>query len=361
MKILVLAEDYPNSAGGVANAYIHTRSLYYAARGIDVVVLNFRAKEPDVVDGIRVLAGDAWQAEEPFDLLVLHAANVKHHYRFLRRFGDRFPGYVFFYHGHEVLNIRRTYSRPYPYVKRGAAKDLAQECYDAFKLAVWRRYLPKVAFKSRFVFVSRWMEEQFFRWTGIPRESLEGRCCITYNGVGELFEKGSFDDSREKQYDFVTVRSNLDGSKYAVDIVNRLAFNTPQCRFLLIGRGRFFDHFEKAPNLEWRDTTMDHAHIAQALDASRFALMPTRTDAQGLMMCEMAAYGIPVVTSDIPVCHEVFDGFGNVFFIDNDDASADLAEISGRPSRCVKDTSFFSADTLDREVTNVFYDLHTGV
>ena len=45
--------------------------------------------------------------------------------------------------------------------------------------------------------------------------------------------------------------------------------------------------------------------------------MHTRTDAQGVMMCEMATFGMPLITSDISVCHEVFDGFNGVGFISN--------------------------------------------
>ena len=62
---------------------------------------------------------------------------------------------------------------------------------------------------------------------------------------------------------------------------------------------------------------VNHDEIIELLNQSKCALMPTRTDAQGLMMCEMATFGIPVITSDIPVCHEVFDDFENVELIDN--------------------------------------------
>ena len=47
--------------------------------------------------------------------------------------------------------------------------------------------------------------------------------------------------------------------------------------------------------------------------------MPTRTDAQGLMMCEMAAFGIPLITSNIPVCHvpAILKYTRNVYYIGN--------------------------------------------
>ena len=64
--------------------------------------------------------------------------------------------------------------------------------------------------------------------------------------------------------------------------------------------------------------------------------MPTRTDAQGLMMCEMATYGMPVITTDIPVCHEVLDSFENVSMFDINDTNVQLEPIlaqleSGEP------------------------------
>ena len=86
------------------------------------------------------------------------------------------------------------------------------------------------------------------------------------------------------------------------------------------------------------------------MQKSRFALMPTRTDAQGLMMCEMSALGIPVITSDIPVCHEVYDGFDNAYFIDNNDEKLTLDEYISRPSVCVKDVRFFMNYTISKEL-----------
>lgn len=351
MNILVVVENYPNNNGGVTLMYVHTRNLYYKNNGINVTVLNFSAEQSYEKDGISVITlADYEKSEKTYELLVLHATNVRHHYRFLKRYGDRFPRFLFFYHGHEVLRINKVYSKPYPYVSRSRIKEFLQDCYDTFKLRIWRKYLPKVAYKSHFVFVSKWMYDEFLKHTKIPEKVLHGKTSITYNCVGETFEKECYDENAEKKYDFVTVRGNLDGSKYSVDIVNRLAFNTPNAKFLLVGKGEFFNHYEKAPNIEWRNQTMGHKEIIEILQKSRFALMPTRTDAQGLMMCEMSAFGIPVITSDIPVCHEVYDGFDNAYFIDNNDENLTLDEYISRPSVCVKDVRFFMNYTISKEL-----------
>lgn len=350
-KVLVCAQDYPNNEGSVRLMYIHTRNLYYKAHDIDVTVLNFNAAQDYVIDGIPVITAASFaKSSGRYDILVLHAANLRSHFPFLLRHGKKFPKFLFFYHGHEVLKVNHVYSKPYPYVQQNPVTFFLQDCYDAVKLFVWRHYLPSVAHKSHFVFVSSWMYEEFLKNTGVDPKILEGRYSITYNSIGQAFETLAYDDRREKDYDFITIRSFLDGSKYGIDIVNRLAKNSPDCKFLLVGKGSFFDHYPKADNIEWRNQTMSHEEIVAALQSARFALMPTRTDAQGLMMCEMAAFGIPLITSDIPVCHEVFGGFENVSFIDNDDEALSLSDFREKPSLCVKDDRYTIKNTVSKEV-----------
>ena len=218
------------------------------------------------------------------------------------------------------------------------------------KLQVWKNFLPKIREKSYFIFVSQWMYDQFLMNTGIDESMLENRSSIIYNSVGEIFSANAWDETSPKAFDFITIRSDLDNSKYAVDIVNRLAFNTPDMKFLLIGRGEYFQWNAKAPNLEWLDAVLTHREIIEYLNRARFALMPTRTDAQGLMMCEMAAYGMPVITSDIPVCHEVFSDFPNVNYIDNDDIRLSLERYRHIPARFIKDTRYFLENTCSQEL-----------
>lgn len=350
MKVLVCAQDYPDNEGCVSLMYVHTRSLYYLNAGINVTVLNFNAKSDYVKDGVKVICLQSYKEKtEAYDVLILHAANIRSHYVFLKKYGKNFPRFIFFYHGHEVMRINKDYAKPYPYVKKNFVKAVFQNVYDWLKLKIWRAYLKKNVEKTEFVFVSQWMYETFLKNVKIPESLIKGRSTITYNSVGESFERGVYDDKTEKKYDFVTIRSFLDGSKYAVDLVNSWAKKTPDCKFLLVGKGEFFEHYEKADNLEWRNQTMGHREIIDALQSARFALMPTRTDAQGLMMCEMAAFGIPVITSNIPVCHEVFEGFENAFFVEND-ASISLEQFAGMESKCIKHDRFFSAKTAKNEI-----------
>lgn len=350
-KLLILVADYPNNEGGVSLMYVHTRNKYYTLHDIDVTVLNFSAKIGYVFDGIRVISLEEYTKErEEYDALVLHAANIRNHYCFLKKYEKNFKKMFFFYHGHEVLRITKVYSKPYEFIHRNYIKELFQDCYDCLKLKIWNNYLPKIKYKSEFIFVSKWMYEQFLINTKIKENEIKDKVHITYNSIGKTFEVMQYDEKKKKEYDFVTVRSNLDNSKYAIDIVNRLAKNTPEARFLLIGKGEFFNHNEKADNLTWINGTMLHKEIVEQIQNARYALMPTRTDAQGLMMCEMAALGIPLITSDIPVCHEIFGDFENVYYINNDDYNLDLYKYYYGISKAIKHSRYFQENTVQHEV-----------
>lgn len=351
MKVLVLTADYPNIEGGIALAYVHTRNIFYKSSGVDVVVLNFASDRDYVIDGIPVITLASYkESRDEYDLLICHAPNIRNHYVFLKKYENKFEKLIFFFHGHEVLNIRKVYSKPYSFCKRNIIKTIIQEIYDKVKLTLWHFYFPKLIYKSRFIFVSKWMYDEFLKWTKI-NPSLVGEVSeITYNSVGEYFEKETYDYNCEKEYDFITIRSNFDGSKYAIDIVASLARNYPQYKFCIVGKGEFFKYNDKPQNIELIQRNLSHNEIIEFLNKSKCALMPTRTDAQGLMACEMATYGIPLITSNIPVCHEVFDDFNNVLFINNlGGKRIDLSKIINK-TIVTKNDKYFAENTCNKEL-----------
>ncbi len=349
-SILVLCKDYPNNHGGRSMMYVHTRNLYYKKKGIRLQVLNFSTNEDYEIDDVSVISLESYRRnKQEYNCLVLHAANIRNHYNFLKKYGKKFKRYIFFYHGHEVLRVNKVYPEPFEYLKRSVIKEKLFDLYDSYKLSIWRKYIPTVVDKSDFVFVSNWMLNEFERWVGISRENLKNRYHVIYNSVGKIFENGKYDTDTEKLYDFITIRGNLDESKYCVDVVNELAKKTHKGRFLVVGKGVYFKHYKKADNIVWMDTSLSHEDITTILDKCRFALMPTKTDAQGVMMCEMAAYGIPVITSDIAVCHEVFADFKNAFYIENC-VNYGLDKFLEKKTECIKHDRYFVNNTISKEV-----------
>lgn len=356
MKVLVLATTYSMPNEKPTHFFVQTRNIYYKSKGIDVTVLNFKAKENYVIDDINVITLEEYKRNfEKYncDLLISHAPNLRNHYMFLKKFQKNFKNLVFFFHGHEVLKINKVYSKPYNYMKKNTVKTFIQNIYDDIKLYVWRKYFTRIAYKSNFIFVSEWMYNKFIKWTKIKPEIIKDRYNITYNGVGKNFEKLKYNHEGKKEYDFITVRANLDGSKYSIDIVNKLAKNNPEHTFLVVGKGKFFEYNEKAENLIWFDKLLNHNEIVDLLNKSKCALMPTRTDAQGLMMCEMATFGIPLISSNIPVCHEVFDNFKNVELIDNDKTDLKLNKLLEKLALKLpyeKNEKYFNNNTIEKEI-----------
>lgn len=325
MRVLVLTTNYPSPKVSVGLMYIHTRNKYYKKAGINVEVLNFSTDTDYVWEEINVISLNTYYLQDKsYDIYILHAPNLRNHYTFLKRNYDKMPKIIFFFHGHEVLYSNKVYPQPYKFVKRNYFKLLCENVYDRLKLKVWHSYLPKVSNKSYYVFVSEWMFNQFCKWIRLSKEDLKNNVFITYNGIGNEFEETIYQLDIEKKYDFITIRSYLDGSKYAVDVVTELAKKYPEYCFLLIGKGDFFKYFEKPNNLTWINEYYDHNKIIKALNCARCALMPTRTDAQGLMACEIASIGMPMITSDIDVCHEIFAEFQNVEYIDNNNPDKDF-------------------------------------
>ena len=351
MKVLVAAAAYPTPDGKRPLYYIHSRNLYYREAGIDVTVLNFATEKEYHFDDFRVIPQSVVESEsEEYDMLICHAANLRNHYRFLMKYGKRFSKIVFFFHGHEVLHINRYYPKPYDYDGGHNNKKFLQNRYDDLKLLLWKYYFKKNIHRIRLVFVSPWIFTHFLQETGLSEKDLQGNWQIISNGVGSFFESNSYTPD-EITTDFITIRNNFDGSTYCIDVVTELARRYPKYRFLVIGKGAFFNHVQPPENLTVLKTELSHQEMAQYLDSAKYALMPVRQDTQGLMSCEMATYGLPLVTSDIEVCHMIFESCPHVAFISNYDPKLELAleklKVVDLNSKWEK---YFSKNTIKKEI-----------
>ena len=328
-KILVVVADYPNiSTGGKSLEFVHTRNKQYLKNNFEVTVLNFSCSEGYFIDGIKVMSlRDYYADNTSYDKLVLHAPNVRNHYRFLIKNIDKFPQVVIFFHGHEILKVNQIYPKLYKYVPlKAKLMRIVQNFYDPIKISIWRNYLPKIAHKTALVFVSRHLHMLYMQFVGASGYEVGRNMFVINNGIGELFEKNKYIVHGEKrEYDFITIRSRLDGSECCIDLVANLAIANPKFKFLVIGKGQYFSHYNIPDNLTYIPKNLSHGDLRPYIDKSSCALMPTRHDTQGVMSCELASYGIPLITSDIPVCREIFTGFSNVFFIDN--TVIDLTEL----------------------------------
>ena len=141
MKILVAVAAYPTLDGNKALYFVHSRNLYYQSEGIDVTVLNFRARKNYVIDNIKVISFKEYKKlSHKFDILILHAVNIRNHYKFLKEYGKEFQKKIFIFHGHEILHVNKYYPKSYNYRKNNIIKKVIRNYYDDIKLYLWRRY-----------------------------------------------------------------------------------------------------------------------------------------------------------------------------------------------------------------------------
>ena len=319
MKALIAVSGYPTPSGSKLQYFVHSRNKYYVRNGISVVVLNFATKVNYIIDDIEVISLSEFQRrKEAYDILICHAANLRNHYIFLKRYGNIFPKKIFIFHGHEVLHINKYYPKPYQYIGADSkTKAFLQDRYDDFKIFIWKKYYKKNIKQLRLLFVSEWIYQKFLIEMKYTNNLISESAEIISNSIGEFFELNTY-EPEHIQYDFITIRNVMDDSKYGIDIVVRLAEKNPDLNFCIIGHGDFFNHIKKPENVTWIDRVLDHEKMQGYLNKARYGLFPTREDTQGLMACEIAAYGLPLITSDIDVCRLVFSDCPRIAFINND-------------------------------------------
>lgn len=333
MKILVLSEAYPSPERMYAMGFVHSRSLEYLRLGHEVTVLSFAAQEAYEFEGVKVCSESDVRAlpdaGAAFDVIFSHAPNLRHHLRLLDDFAP-LP-LVFFLHGHEVLLTLRHYPAPFAFDRslRQRMGRLLRAAYDPVKLFAFRRFCTRERSRGRrlgLVFVSQWMQRETIAcspWIASAR-GLPMR--IIPNAVNRVFIDGHYAPVAQPDADFICIRP-FDNPKYAVDRVAEWARACPQRSFHVFGSGRYFDFNPPPANLTVIRRFIAQRDIPALLDRYRACAMPTRLDAQGVMGCEMATYGIPLFTSDLDVTREVLGGFDNVRRLGADDADTGRVEL----------------------------------
>ena len=199
------------------------------------------------------------------------------------------------------------------------------------------------------MFVSKWMYEEFMKNLQVSKANIEEISHVIPNSVNPVFLNQRYTKENEMKADFVTIRP-LDESKYGVDIVVELAKLYPTLTFHVYGVGDYFRYNQQPDNLTVFNRFIDQKEIPMLLNFYRVALMPTRLDAQGVMACEMASYNIPLITSSIPICHEVFEGFDNVYFVDNKELDLDLTRVLSDSNTYSCNERYSEANTIRKEI-----------
>lgn len=322
MNILVLAEDYPSENNIYALAFIHSRNKEYVKQGHKVDVISFKSKLNYVFEDVNVWTEKNYKNFDEVDVIVSHAPNLKNHLRFLMLKIYKTIPIVFVFHGHEIMNTSEHYPKAYWFDKNLGIKKVIHKIYDPIKLKILKYYLLKKLSNKNvsFIFVSEWMKNiayESLSLNSIEKKKFDEHSYIVHNGVNSTFIEKDYKLNEKKDADFITIRP-FDNPKYGVDVVYNIAKHNPDYTFHIYGKGDFFNHHERLKNIKIFKSYISQKDIPTYLNKYRYALMPTRLDAQGVMMCEIATYGMPIITSDIDICKEMLKEFSNASFIKNE-------------------------------------------
>lgn len=314
MRVLILSQGYPSQKNAYSMAYVHARVKYYMKNNILADVLCFGADEDYEYDGIKIFCH---RDPSGYDIVISHAPNLRNHLRFLFLNARNIKKILLVFHGHECLSINKAYPRPYSFMSP-VKNWLWYAFYDPIKLLCLRKFISALNTKIHMIFVSENLHRDFVKYT-----KAYGKYAIIPNPVGPAFI-GKRHDKTMAKFDFICIRP-MDKSKYAVDLLCKIAFANPGSSFhLYSGQGKYFQYHEKPGNLEVINSFIKNDDLPELLSKYRAAIMLSRADSQGVMMCEMASIGMPVVVSDISVAREVLSGFDNVVFVDNENPIIDV-------------------------------------
>ena len=323
MNLLVLVQNYPSEFDPHSLKYVHTRNKYYSDLGINVLVLAFKAKKEYVFENISVTNFKSFNRKyniNSFDAILSHAPNLRNHLKFILLKGKS-KKIIFFIHGHEVLRKSKYYPKPYSTLKPRffLIKKMISSIYDHVKLVTLRKYFTAnlLTGKIKLIFVSEWMKIEFQNNVQINTNLLENNSTIIYNAVSKEFINCNYEYSAQKGCSKIITIRPFDDPKYAVDLVLKAAVDNPHIEFHLFGKGKIFNFVKIPTNLKIIKKYISHQELPLLLNNFTAAFMPTRLDSQGVMMCEMATYGIPLITSNLSICHEMLKDFPNVFYISN--------------------------------------------
>lgn len=348
MKVLILVSGYPSTEDIYNCAWAHTRSVAYLNSGITPVILNFGAIGSYEYDGVMVYSKNEQEnlLAQDFEIVVSHSPNIRNHFPFIKKMNSKVLKKIFlFCHGTESMYVNSDYPKPYSFMKDTFYKRFIRELYDFSKFFLFRSFLKKYSSKVHLVFVSKWMRNMF-------EKNVMSLSNINYSIINNTISKSFITNSyalTDKRADFITIR-RFDESKYAIDLVVKHALNNVDKTYHLYGKGDFFIYNEKPENVKVFNTFISPMDIPELLNHYSCALMPTRCDAQGVMVCEMATYGIPVISTNIEVNQEMLASYDNVLLLDEMSFSSSIP-YNSIPSSSQKKNLRFSEDfTVEKEI-----------
>ncbi|MHB8107501.1 MAG: glycosyltransferase family 4 protein [Candidatus Cryosericum sp.] len=326
MKVLIVDGGYPSTVAPLGHAFVQARVAGYVRAGLDVMVLTGQPGPHssgrlrgcwDDYDGVHVYrAGHAEELgaviqEFSPDVVAVHAPNP---WKWTGQLAGRllcdYP-VVSWVHGAEVL-----YMSFYGYYD-DLVRRVAGVPRDVLRLRAQSRLLSAC---DAVVFPSQWLADIARRYLRVPLE----RGVVIPNPINCIkFAPGP---RMLRQVPVGVCVRGMQSTKYGIDIAIR-AYAGTRSRLVIVGHGRLSDYYQglarrlNAPVI-FDLSAHQHCEMPTILREFDYFVSPSRTEAQGLAMCEAMACGLPVVGTRVGGIPEFVRDGADGYLVPRDDTTA---------------------------------------
>lgn len=318
MRILVISAGYPSEDNKHGFGFVHARVKLYRKYNHSVHVVVPLRKLKDyriyVYEGVKVFwvpaeyITDFVESVDP-DVIAYHfpEPNVLANLVVLGR------PLVLWIHGADVL-VRFLHNYFTPFYLRSLFVGMITTLADITRNLQLRRLILKDS-RIHMVTPSIWMKKMLMHYLGLPHSHSE-RIYVIPNPV-DINKFRPLKPCYERKRSLgISVRALY--YKYGIDIAIKAIGGLKNCKLIVVGNGPLREYLKNLAekcraNVEFIYEGIPHEKLPKYYNEVGFFVAPSRTEAQGVAMCEALACGTPAVATRVGGIPEfVINGYNGI-------------------------------------------------
>ena len=298
MRILIISPSYSEEKKRSAYAFVHARAKIYKKFGNKVKVFvpskstyTYKFEEIIVCNGTNKTYKALLEEFDP-DVVTIHSPRYtmsKNPLKMLDETSTRAPTIMWIHGTEAIIDAFHQYIPPWQ-VKAKIRNILG----GALKITILRFLIPKA---SAVVYVSKWMKNTAERYFLFKHP----HSFIIPNPVDTTL----FPYTKKRTQDRnkgISVRGLR--WKYGTDIAIKAYSNLRETNLTILGTGPLETYLRNLSkkcrsNVSFLNTHIEHNKMPELYAKYGYFVAPSRTEAQGVAMCEAMACGLPVIAINV--------------------------------------------------------------